>query len=116
MTPPLPPNAPDAATPGAPNAMPAPALPPGAASARHLDAIFAFLIAATGVTWWVGESGSAGPAAVALILALALVKGWLVVRDFMGLRRAGLLWNLLVGGWLVVILSVIAATYWKALS
>ena len=88
---------------------------PARTIARRLDLVFAFLVAATGVTWLVGETGSAGPAAVALILGLALVKGWLVIREFMLLRRASLLWNLVVAGWLVLILATIALTYWKAL-
>lgn len=84
-------------------------------NAKRLDAVFAFLIAATGITWFVGESGSAGPAAVALILGLAGVKGWLVIREFMMLRIASTLWNLVVGGWLAFVLTMIATTYWKAL-
>lgn len=83
--------------------------------ARRLDLVFAFLAVATGITWFVGESGAAGPAAVALILALALVKGWLVLREFMALHRAAPLWTLLVGGWLAAVLAVISLTYWKAL-
>lgn len=93
-------------------------------NAHRLDLVFAFLVAATGVTWFVGEMGElrgepggfAGPAAVALILGLALVKGWQVIREFMALRRASLLWNLIVGGWLTLVLAIIALTYWKALS
>lgn len=83
---------------------------------HRLDLIFAFLVAATGVTWFVGESGSAGPVAVGVILGLALVKGWMVIREFMALRRASALWNLIVGGWLTLVLALIATTYWKALS
>ncbi|CAG0978411.1 partial cytochrome c oxidase subunit IV, partial [Rhodocyclaceae bacterium] len=82
-------------------------------NAKRLDAVFAFLIAATGVTWFVGESASAGPAAVALILGLAGVKGWLVTREFMMLRHASAAWNLIVGGWLAFVLAMIATTYWK---
>lgn len=84
-------------------------------NARRLDLVFAFLVAATGVTWFVGETGSAGPAAVALILGLAFVKGWLVIREFMMLRHASAAWNLIVGGWLTLVLAMIATTYWKAL-
>lgn len=85
-------------------------------NAKRLDAVFAFLIVATGVTWFVGESGGAGPAAVALILGLAFAKGWLIIREFMMLRQAALLWNLVVAGWLAFVLTMIATTYWKALS
>lgn len=82
---------------------------------RTLNLIFAFLIAATGITWFVGESGRGGPAAVALILALALVKGWWIIREFMMLRRADFRWTALVAGWLFFVLILIAVTYWKAL-
>lgn len=84
-------------------------------NARRLDIAFAFLVAATGITWFVGESGRAGPAAVALILGLAFAKGWLVIREFMLLRHAAAVWNLIVGGWLALVLAIIATTYWKAL-
>jgi len=82
---------------------------------KTLDFVFAFLIISTLVTWFVGQSGVAGPAAVALILGLAFIKGWFILREFMMLKRASPLWTLLVGGWLALILTVIALTYWKAL-
>lgn len=85
-------------------------------NARRLDSIWIILLLATATTWYVGESGAAGPAAVALILGLAMVKGWLVIREFMALRRAAFVWRLAVVGWLALVLALIAFTYWKALS
>lgn len=82
---------------------------------RTLNLVFAFLITATGITWLVGESGRGGPLLVALILSLALIKGWCVIREFMMLRRADFRWTALVAGWLLFVLILIAATYWKAL-
>lgn len=82
---------------------------------RRLDLLFAFLIAATAATWQVGEAGAAGPGAVALVLGLAGLKGWGIIREFMLLRRASPAWNLILGGWLALVLAIIAATYWKAL-
>jgi uncharacterized membrane protein len=84
--------------------------------ARQLDRFFIFLVAATGVTWLIGESGSSGPLTVTAILGLAWVKGWLVIRSFMQLHRASLFWNLLLGGWLTLVLALIAITYWKSLT
>ena len=41
------------------------------------------LIIATGITWYLGEVGAAGTAAIVAMLAIAFVKGRLVILDFM---------------------------------
>ena len=85
------------------------------ATARRLDFVFAMLIIGTGITWWLGETGHAGPTAVAAILAIAAIKGVLIVRDFMALRGIGFFWPAMVMGWLLLVLGIILATYWKGL-
>jgi ABC-type phosphate transport system auxiliary subunit len=84
-------------------------------NARRLDLIFAVLVAGTILTWWMGESGSAGPAAVLAILAIAAVKGVLIIRDFMALRGVKFFWPAMVIGWLLLVLAIIMAAYWKGL-
>lgn len=83
--------------------------------ARRLDAIFAVLVIGTLVTWWMGESGSAGPQAVLGILAIAAGKGVLIIRDFMALRGVKFFWPAMVIGWLLLVLAIIMAAYWKGL-
>lgn len=76
--------------------------------------IWALLLTATAVTYWLGESGLAGRAGMAPVLAmfgLALVKGLGVILDFMGLRHAPGLWKLLLIGWLVFVTSMIVLAY-----
>ncbi|MDA0188779.1 MAG: cytochrome C oxidase subunit IV family protein [Proteobacteria bacterium] len=76
------------------------------------------LLAATAITWWLGESGAAGKTgtmAVLIMLGLALVKGWLVIYDFMELRHAPMLWKTLLLGWLVFVLGMIVLAYWMGL-
>ncbi len=76
------------------------------------------LLLATGLTWWLGESGMAESASVPaafLMLGLALVKGVLVIYDFMELRHAPRMWKLLIVGWLAFVLSMIALAYWTGL-
>jgi caa(3)-type oxidase subunit IV len=73
------------------------------------------LLAATAATWQLGEAGAAGPLAIVAMLALAFVKGRLVILDFMELRRAPLLWRLLLEGWLIVVASLILLAYWISL-
>ena len=85
------------------------------ATARRLDFVFAILIIGTGITWWLGETGHAGPAAVAAILAIAAVKGVLIIRDFMALRGVAFIWPAMVTGWLLLVVAVILVTYWRGL-
>ena len=82
-------------------------------NARRLDLVWIVLIAGTAATWWIGESGSAGPTAVLAILGIAAAKGIGIIREFMGLRGVKVFWPLTVIGWLLVVLAIIAATYWK---
>lgn len=74
------------------------------------------LLLATGLTFWLGESGAAGPAIVASILLLACLKGRLIVLHFMELRDAPLLWRALLEGWLLVVSGAILLAYWLSLS
>ena len=70
---------------------------------------------ASAITWFVGEVGPAGTAAIVTMLAIAFVKGRLVILDFMELRNAPLLWRLLLEGWLMVVSSLILLAYWISL-
>lgn len=72
------------------------------------------LLCITAITYWVGEGGLAGQAAIVpvlLVVILALVKGLLVCLDFLELRHAPAMWRWLVMGWLVAVLSLIVLAY-----
>ena len=73
------------------------------------------LIIATGMTWYLGEVGAAGTAAIVAMLAIAFVKGRLVILDFMELRSAPLIWRVLLEGWLLLVSSLILLAYWISL-
>ena len=80
-----------------------------------LNHIWLLLLAATGVTFWLGESGLSGTAGMSPVLtmfALAFVKALLVMLDFMELRHAPALWRRLLVGWLVLVTSGIVLAYW----
>lgn len=80
----------------------------------RLDLVFLGLLAATGVTWCVGESGTlagGAPGPVLLIFGLALAKGAAIALDFMELRAAPPLWRRLVLGWLAGVLVLIVAAW-----
>lgn len=76
-----------------------------------LNLVWVVLMAATVVTWFIGEIHAAGPRAVALILGIAGIKGWLVIYDFMALRRVKFLWRGVVLGWLLIVLAIILLAY-----
>ncbi|NJD25124.1 MAG: hypothetical protein FIB06_06935 [Betaproteobacteria bacterium] len=73
------------------------------------------LLVATGITWYLGEAGAAGTAAIVAMLAIAFIKGRLVILDFMELRAAPLLWRVLLEGWLILVSSLILLAYWISL-
>ena len=80
--------------------------------------IWILLLAATGVTYCLGESGLSGSAGMAPVLAmfgLALVKGFLVIYDFMGLRHAPPMWLRMLTGWLIFVTSMIVLAYYIGL-
>lgn len=80
-----------------------------------IDRVWLALLAGTALTYWLGESGlsgSAGMAPVLLMFGLALVKGLLVILDFMELRHAPLLWRQLLVGWLGLVCCLILLAYW----
>ena len=80
---------------------------------RWLDGVWAILIAATVLTWQVGERGAGGLAVVLGLIGISAVKGGLVILDFMALRQVKFLWRALVLGWLLLVLAIIALAYWS---
>lgn len=77
-------------------------------------AVWLILLAATGVTFWLGESGWAGRAGMApvlLMFALAFIKALLVMLEFMRLRHAPALWRRVMLAWLVLVVAGILLAY-----
>lgn len=70
------------------------------------------LLLATGASFGLRADGFAGLAVGVATLAIAYVKGRLVILDFMELRHAPLVWRAVVEGWLLVVSAVISAAYW----
>jgi len=81
-----------------------------AASDRTV-ATWLVLVAMTLGTWAWGRQGVAGAWLVVPALLFALVKGQLVVDRFMEARHAAPFWRLLLGGYLVVVVSGLAAAF-----
>jgi hypothetical protein len=84
-------------------------------SPHLLNVIWLALMVATGLTWFIGKSGQMGTIAVIVIMLIAALKGWMIVYDFMALRRVKFLWRALVLGWLLLTLTIILLAYWLGL-
>ncbi len=67
---------------------------------RHLNTVWVVLLLATLATFAIGETGDmlgiTGPVAMLLLLSISIVKGRLVVLDFMGLRGVKFFWRSLL--------------------
>jgi len=82
------------------------------------NTLWLLLLVATGITYWLGESGQMGHASmvpVLIIFGISFFKGWVVINDFMALRQAPALWRNLLVGWLVLVISMILLAYWLGL-
>ena len=86
---------------------------------RQLNFVWVVLMLATLATFAIGEVGErigiAGPLAMAALLAISIIKGRLVMLDFMGLRGVKFFWRGLMIGWLLLVSALIAIAYWIAL-
>lgn len=82
---------------------------------HFLNVIWIALMVATVLTWFIGKSGQPSVAMVVAVLVISAIKGWLIIYDFMALRRVRLLWRGIVLGWLLLTLAVILLAYWLGL-
>lgn len=92
-------------------------MPPAshATADRRSTLLWLTLLAATALTWAIGEGHASGPAIAALLLAVAMAKGTVVIFDFMALARAPLLWRIVLLGWLALVCALIGLAYWKGM-
>lgn len=84
-------------------------------STHFLNVIWVALMVATVLTWFIGKSMQMSVTMVFIVLVISAVKGWLIIEDFMALRRVKVLWRGIVLGWLLLTLAVILLAYWLGL-
>ncbi len=77
--------------------------------------LWLLLVAATLLTWSIGEKNAAGMGILALLALISLAKGCVIILDFMALRHAPLLWRIIVVGWMVLVWLLIGAAHWSGL-
>jgi cytochrome c oxidase subunit 4 len=84
-------------------------------STRRLDIVWLGLMAATALTWTIGRNCGASPLAASAALAIAALKAWAIIEDFMALRGVAFAWRAPVLGWLLAALAAILLPYWLGL-
>lgn len=84
-------------------------------SVHFLNVVWVALMIATLFTWYLGKSMTMNVGLALVVLIVSAIKGWLIIEDFMALRRVRFLWRGIVLGWLLVTLAIILLAYWLGL-
>lgn len=79
------------------------------------NVVWLVLVLASGLSYAVADGRpehlALGSAWVAVLFALAAIKGWLVIDVFMGLRWAPVFWRSIMLAWLLVICALLTLIY-----
>jgi len=77
----------------------------------NVHTIWLLMIVLTLSTYFMGKLGLSGIAVVLFLLFTAVIKGGLIIRDFMELRDVSFLWRAIMYGWLWTVCIAIALAY-----
>jgi hypothetical protein len=83
---------------------------------HHVTRIWLMLVAATGMSWWMGGDHSTALSAgqmASIVLVIALLKVRFVLRHFMEVKSAGRYLQLATDGWVVIVAAVLLYLYWR---
>ncbi len=84
--------------------------------AANIHLIWIGMVALTLFTYALGKFGFSGIWVVLVLLLTTVIKGTLIIRDYMELRGVSLLWRVIMYGWLWGVTSAIAIIYLFSLS
>ena len=79
---------------------------------RPCTLVYLLLIALSVLTWSVGISGLSGLITAMLVLALSMMKGFLIGDYYMGLKMVTSGWRWVVALWLLLPASLIAYAFY----
>jgi len=77
----------------------------------NVHTVWLLMVILTLSTYVVGESGQEGIYIVTFLLLTAMVKGGLIIWDFMELKDVSTIWKIIMYGWLSIVCIAIAVTY-----
>ena len=82
----------------------------------NIHTIWLLMVALTILSYAMGKFGFSGLISVLVLLLTAVIKGTLIIRDFMELRGVSLLWQVIMYGWLWGITLALILIYIFSLS
>ena len=78
---------------------------------QSVHGLWATMMLLTLITYAIAKSGFSGTAVMMFLLLTAIIKGSIIIGDFMEVRGVSLLWRILMYGWLWSVGLTIAVTY-----
>ena len=76
-----------------------------------IHTLYLVLLAFTLSSYLLGELVNGGVWAMLFLLFTAVIKGSLIIRDFMGLNGVSLLWRVIMYGWLWGVCFILSIIY-----
>ncbi len=77
----------------------------------NIHTLWLLMVILTVSSYVLGKLGVSGLLSVFILLLTAVIKGSLIIRDFMELRGVSLLWRVIMYGWLWGVTLSIAIIY-----
>ena len=77
----------------------------------NIHTLWLLMVILTVSSYILGKLGVSGLLATFILLLTAVIKGGLIIRDFMELREVSLLWRIIMYGWLFGVTLSIAIIY-----
>lgn len=77
---------------------------------KSVDGLWAIMMTLTLTTYAIAKLGFSGTAVMMFLLFTAVVKGTIIIADFMEVRGVSLLWRFIMYGWLWSVSATIAVT------
>ncbi len=77
----------------------------------NIHTLWVLMLVLTLTTYGVGKLGYSGLVVIFLLLATVIIKGVIIIREYMELRGVSFLWRAIMYGWLWVVTIAIAIAY-----
>jgi cytochrome c oxidase subunit 4 len=78
---------------------------------HNVTTLWLLMMVLTISTYMMGTLGYSGTKVVMFLLLTILIKGTIIIRDFMELRGVSLIWKIIMYGWLGVVTFGIAISF-----
>jgi hypothetical protein len=77
----------------------------------NVHTLWILMLVLTISTYAMGKLGYGGLTVISLLLATVIIKGVIIIREFMELRGVSFLWRAIMYGWLWTVTIAIAVAY-----